>query len=272
MNIEISVSSVQRNHCPNAPAMNKPQHPSILCWPGRVARLAGVTGVILSVAVVMAEDVPLQAKRWHLEMNQRTKATIEPVTDLKGVKHEAIRFRVDYQKLSETQNYQPGTVYVPDLTFHNGTIEADLIGPIEPDDRTFVGIAFRIDPKDPQKHELVYFRPFNSGTERHLHTVQYVATGTIYDWPYLREKFPGIYESGANITNNVWFHARLEIADITVRVFVNDGKEPVLVVKDLKLGDRSGLVGFWGYPGAFANFRVTSAVEEKDKTNTETKP
>ena len=136
----------------------------------------------------VAETVPLQAGRWHLEMNSRTSATIEPVKDRKGVTHEAIHFRVDYQKLSETRNYEPGTIYVPDLTFHNGTIEADLIGPIEPDDRTFVGIAFRIDPKNPKRHELVYFRPFNSGTERHLHTVQYVATGTIYDWPYLQEK------------------------------------------------------------------------------------
>ncbi len=253
-------------------ATNESSYPPIRCWPGRAVWFAGVTSVILSVGVVRAEDVPLQAKRWHLETNPRTKATIEPVTDVEGIKHEAIRFRVDYQKLSETQNYQPGTVYVPDLTFHNGTIEADLIGPIEPDDRTFVGIAFHIDPRNPQQHELVYFRPFNSGTERHLHTVQYVATETIYDWPYLREKYPGVYESGANITNNVWFHARLEIANTTVRVFVNSDKEPVLVVKDLKLGDRSGLVGFWGYPGAFANLRVTKAVEEEIKGNTETKP
>jgi hypothetical protein len=221
---------------------------------------------------VIAEDVPVQTKRWHLEMNARTKATVEPVKDLKGVTHEAIRFRVDYQKLSETQNYQPGTVYVPDLNFHNGTIEADLIGPIEPDDRTFIGIAFRIDPKNPKQHELVYFRPFNSGTERHLHTVQYVATETIYDWPYLREKFPGVYESGAKIANNVWFHARLEVADTTVRVFVNDGKDPVLVVKDLKLGDRSGSVGFWGYPGAFTNLKVTKADGEENKHPIRNKP
>ncbi len=91
----------------------------------------------------------------------------------------------------------------------------------------------------------------NSGSERHLHTVQYVATETIYDWPYLRDKFPGVHESGANITNNVWFHARLEIANTIVRVFVDDGKEPVLVVKDLKLGDRS---------------------EAEDKSNAKSKP
>ncbi len=61
----------------------------------------------------------------------------------------------------------------------------------------------------------------------------------------------------AVIAANVWFHARLEIDGTTVRVFVHDAAEPVLVVKDLELGDRSGLVGFWGYPGAFANLKVT---------------
>jgi len=213
--------------------------------------------VLACSSAVYAADIPLDPTRWHLEMNPRTIAKIEPVKDKNGVTHQAIRFRVDYQKLSETSHYDPGTVFVTDLTFQNGTIEADLIGPIEPDDRTFVGIAFRIDPKNTKQHELIYFRPFNSGTERHQHTVQYVATNTIYDWPYLRENFPGVYEGGANIANNVWFHARLEIDGTTVQVFVNDGKEPVLVVKDLKLGEHSGHVGFWGYPGAFANLKVT---------------
>ena len=213
--------------------------------------------VLACSSAVYAADIPLDPARWHLEMNPRTTAKIEPVKDKNGVTHQAIRFRVDYQKLSETSHYDPGTVFVTDLTFQNGTIEADLIGPIEPDDRTFVGIAFRIDPKNTKQHELIYFRPFNSGTERHQHTVQYVATNTIYDWPYLRENFPGVYEGGANIANNVWFHARLEIDGTTVQVFVNDGKEPVLVVKDLKLGEHSGHVGFWGYPGAFANLKVT---------------
>ncbi len=219
-----------------------------------------ISGLLLALSVAstaFAADVPLDPGRWHLEMNARTHATIEPVTDTKGVTHPAIRFRVNYKKLSETKDYDPGSVFVTDLEFQNGTIEADLIGPIEPDDRTFVGIAFRIDPTNTKQHELIYFRPFNSGTERHLHTVQYVATNTIYDWPYLREHFPGVYEAGATIANNVWFHVRLEVDGTTVQVFVNTDTKPVLVVKDLKLGDHRGRVGFWGYPGAFANLKVT---------------
>jgi len=134
-----------------------------------------LSGVLLLSASASAGGIPLDPSRWHLEMNPRTKASIEPVTDKTGT----------------------------------------------------------------------------------THTVQYVATNTIYDWPYLREKFPGVYEGGADIANNVWFHARLEIDGTTVQVFVNEGKTPVLVVKDLKLGDHSGMIGFWGYPGAFANLKVS---------------
>ncbi len=218
-------------------------------------------GALCGATAVLAADIPLDPARWHLELDAHTKAVIQPVTDKAGVTHRAIRFVVDFTDFDQTADYKPGTVYVTDLAFHNGTIEADLAGPIDPQGRTFVGLAFRIDPKNTQRHELVYFRPFNSGTERHAHTVQYVATDTIYDWPYLRKNFPGVYEAGAIIANNTWFHARLEIDGTTVRVFVNDGNEPVLVVKDLKLGDRSGLVGFWGYPGAFANLKVTPRPE-----------
>jgi hypothetical protein len=208
-------------------------------------------------AAALAADIPLDPARWHLELDAHTKAVIQPVTDAAKTTHPAIRFVVDFKDFDQTTGYEPGTVFLPDLIFHNGIIEADLAGPIEPPGRTFVGLAFRIDPKNAKQHELIYFRPFNSGTPRHDHTVQYVATDTIYDWPYLRKNFPGVYESGATIANNTWFHVRLEIDGVTCRVFVNHSAEPVLTVKDLKLGDRSGLVGFWGYPGAFANLQVT---------------
>lgn len=231
----------------------------------KIFHLLSVTLALLSVvAVARADDIPLDASRWQLEINSHTRASIEPVVDKNGRTLEAIRLRVGYKQLSEAKDYSPGAVYVKDVAFHDGIIEADLVGPIEPDDRTFVGIAFRIDPSQPTRQELIYFRPFNSGTEREHHTVQYVATDTIYDWPYLRKNFPGVYEGRATIANNVWFHVRLEIAGTTVQVFVNDGKVPVLVVRDMKLPDKPGSVGFWGYPGAFANLKITPRVRQAE--------
>ena len=81
--------------------------------------------------------------------------------------------------------------------------------------------------------------------------------GSKYGWQYLRENFPGKYESGATIQNNEWFHVRLEIKDTAVEVFVNNSKEPVLTVDDLKNGNSIGSVGLWTWNAYYANLIIT---------------
>jgi hypothetical protein len=60
---------------------------------------------------------------------------------------------------------------------------------------------------------------------------------------------------------NGWFHARVVVASPKVSVFVDEGKEPALVVE--QLSDRKkGLVGIWvgnGSGGDFANLKITPA-------------
>ena len=138
--------------------------------------------------------------------------------------------------------------YLRDFEFQNGTIECDIASGI------FTGIAFRV--KNGGQFECIYFRPFNSGTEKHDNTVQYVAKGTKYSWHYLRKNFPGKYESGADIKKYEWFHVKLEIKDTTVKVFINDDPEPALVVDDMKYGISKGSVGFWSWDGYFANLNI----------------
>ena len=142
-----------------------------------------------------------------------------------------------------------GIVYLKDFNFTNGTIECDIAS------ETFSGIAFRVE--NDESGECIYFRPFNSGGDRHGNTVQYSLKGSIYGWQYLRENFPGKYESGADIQVNEWFHVRLEIKDTTVKVFVNNSKEPVLTVNDLKSEQSSGSVGLWTWNAYYANLVIT---------------
>jgi hypothetical protein len=55
---------------------------------------------------------------------------------------------------------------------------------------------------------------------------------------------------------------------VIARVFAIDAREPVLVVKDPKLGERSGLVGFLGYPGTFTkleNYAARSVTDPPSK-------
>jgi hypothetical protein len=139
--------------------------------------------------------------------------------------------------------------YLKEFEFQNGTIECDMASGI------FTGIAFRA--KNGGQFECIYFRPFNAGTEKHDYTVQYVAKGSKYSWHYLRKNFPGKYESGAEIKKNEWFHARLEIRDTSVKVYINNDPEPVLIVEDMKYGISRGSVGFWSWDGYFANLKIT---------------
>lgn len=141
-----------------------------------------------------------------------------------------------------------GACLLTDSNFKNGVIEVEIASDI------FTGIIFRADSH--KKGECVYFRSFNSGTKKHKKTVQYVAKGTKYTWNYLRQNFPGKYESGANIKKNEWFHVKLVVKDKTVKAYVNNSSEPILTVNDMKLGDKSGSVGLWTWKGYFANLKI----------------
>ncbi len=152
------------------------------------------------------------------------------------------------------------------IDFKDGIIKVDLFGKLNgkgsPEARTFIGIAFRTSP-DHKSFEAVYFRPTNGrkaqpGSPRDKRAVQYFSYP---DWKFdrLRKDFPdGRYESGADIIDNEWFTARLEIEGASVKVYVNDKLE--LVVNDMRLGNaRQGGIGLWvdiGTEGYFSNLQV----------------
>jgi hypothetical protein len=152
------------------------------------------------------------------------------------------------------------------IEFGDGTISVDLYGKLNGkgsrDARAFIGIAFRTSP-DHQNFEAVYFRPTNGrkaqpGSPRDQRAIQYFSYP---DWKFdrLRKAFPdGRYESGADIIDNEWFAARLEIKGASAKVFVNDKLE--LVVNDMRLGsEKKGGIGLWvdiGTEGYFANLKV----------------
>ena len=118
---------------------------------------------------------------------------------------------------------------------------------------------------DEKTYDAVYFRPFNFKAEdpaRRLRAVQYIRDPT-YTWQKLRTEHPGKNEQPVNPVPdpNGWFHARVVVANPKVSVFVNDAKEPSLVVD--QLSDRKkGLVGLWlgnTSAGDFANFKIVPA-------------
>lgn len=147
-----------------------------------------------------------------------------------------------------------------DVTFTNGTIEADVAGkPAAGSDgaaRGFVGLAFRATPHAAQ-FECFYIRPTNGRADDQLrrnHSTQYVSHPD-FTWQKLRTEAPGVYESYVDLETGVWTHLKLEITGVRARLYVNGASQPVLIVNDLKRGATSGQVGLWIGAGTEAYFR-----------------
>jgi hypothetical protein len=116
---------------------------------------------------------------------------------------------------------------------------------------------------DGKTFEAVYFRPFNFLNVKpfQARAVQYVAWPE-HTWEKLRADTPGVYEAAVNPIPDPskWFHARIEVTKQKVKVWVDDGKEPCLVVDRLSGRDK-GKVGLWvdSREGTFSNLKIVSA-------------
>lgn len=157
-----------------------------------------------------------------------------------------------------------GLAIVNGIPFRNGTIEVDVAGRrgpyAAPDDRGFIGIAFRVSP-NAERFEYIYLRPENGRADdqvRRNHSIQY-ASHPDFPWPRMRKEFPERYESYVDLEPGVWTRMRIVVAGTSARLFVHDAPQPALVVNDLKLGESEGGVALWigpGTEGFFSNLRV----------------
>jgi hypothetical protein len=152
-----------------------------------------------------------------------------------------------------------GVVWVKDASFSTGTIEVDLRGK-DVMQQSFLGIAFH--GVDTTTMDIVYFRPFNfrsADPVRKIHAVQYVSHPD-FPWHKLREEKNGIYEKAVNPAPAAtdWFHAKIEVGEKEIKVYVNNNSTPSLTVEKLN-ARKDGRIGLWneGLPGDFANLVIT---------------
>jgi hypothetical protein len=155
----------------------------------------------------------------------------------------------------------PGVAWLENILFGNGIIEFDAQGK-DVLQHSFIGIAFH--GLNDTTYDAVYFRPFNFKSPdavRRSHSVQYISHPA-FDWEKLRTEFPNQYEQAVSPAPDAaeWFHVRVVISNPKVTVYVNDNKQPVLVID--QLSDRKrGKIGFWvgnQSDGNFANIKITS--------------
>lgn len=107
-------------------------------------------------------------------------------------------------------------VRVVDIVFQDGTIEVKLLSRLlptaMPQDRGFIGIAFRISEAN-DRFECIYIRPTNGRAEQQLRrnrSTQYFSFPD-YKFDRLRKEAAGEYESYADMGLTEWITLRIEV-------------------------------------------------------------
>ncbi len=160
----------------------------------------------------------------------------------------------------------PTFVKVKGIDLKDGTIEVKVLSRLlknaSASARGFIGVAFHIDSLN-SRFEGIYLRPTNGRAEDQLrrnHSIQYFSHPD-YAFDRLRKEAEGVYESYADMGLNEWITMRIEVKGKQAKLFLNDNKQPSLIVNDLKLGDNvSGAIGLWvdgGTEGYFKDLKIT---------------
>ena len=157
-----------------------------------------------------------------------------------------------------------GLAVLKAVSFHNGTIEADVAGTVANGAaeaaRGFIGISFRLQGN---KQERFYVRPTNGRATDQLrrnHSTQYVSEPE-WPWERLRKESPGVYESYTDMVPGEWIHLRIVVKGTEAELYVGGAQQPALLVHDLKMGDASGGVALWigpGTEGFFRNLKISN--------------
>ncbi|MFC4635322.1 family 16 glycoside hydrolase [Dokdonia ponticola] len=144
-----------------------------------------------------------------------------------------------------------GRATVKNLSFTNGTIEVDVYAKST---RSFAGISFR---EQNDNLEEVYMRLHKSSQ---ADAVQYTPMfNNESNWQLYRE-----YQASTSFKNQGWNSLRIEVANHSSEVFVNNVK--VMTIDHLRTDQNEGLIGLWALFGnRFSNFRVMhSSNSEKE--------
>jgi hypothetical protein len=209
-----------------------------------------MVGKSISAQTINLNKESLQPNQVHMSFEK-----LEGNEVLKVVKDSAVQ-AVD----------EPTFVRIKDLNFINGSIEVKVLSRLLKNApyyaRGFIGLAFRIDDKN-STYESIYIRPTNGRVDdqiRRNHSIQYYAYPE-FKFDKLRKISPEKYESYWDMGLNEWITMRIEVKGKEANLFLNNSKYPVLVVKDLKLGENiQGGIGLWveiGTEGFFKDLKIT---------------
>ncbi|MFD2904215.1 hypothetical protein [Sphingobacterium anhuiense] len=220
--------------------------------------------VKLVVALILTAFLVNQATAQQIKLEEDRLTAVQTsmsITHIKGKK--AVRV---VKSPTVKEDDEATYVKINDFNFKNGIIEVEVLSRLLPDApahaRGFIGLAFRIN-EDDSKFESIYVRPTNSTVNDQLRrnrTIQYFSYPN-FKFPHSRASAPGQYESYAPIALDEWIKLKIEVNGDQAKLFINDSKQPYLIVNDLKMGaDQSGSLGLFvdiGTEGFFRNLKVS---------------
>jgi hypothetical protein len=174
--------------------------------------------------------------------------------DLVNAKAEAVNYRgrraVRLDPAPGKNSNETLLAILPGSNFKNGTIQVDVAGApragAPPTSRGFIGIAFRVQSQG-AKFECFYVRPTNARVDDQLrrnHSAQYISAPD-FPWERLRKESPGVYESYVDLEAGAWTTLKIVVSGTKAQLYVNNAKEPCLIVNDLKLGESEGRIALW---------------------------
>ncbi|WP_321343914.1 hypothetical protein [uncultured Draconibacterium sp.] len=147
-----------------------------------------------------------------------------------------------------------GVAIAQDISFKNGIIEFDMC--IQPG-RGFAGVRFHGDGMG--NTEEFYIRKHQSGNPD---AMQYTP---VYNGNAGWQLYYGDgYGAAKQHVFDEWFSVKLVISGNRGEVYISDMEKPVLVIHELKMGERDGKIAFYG-PARFANIKVTPMVSPELK-------
>jgi hypothetical protein len=214
---------------------------------------------------------------WVAPSRAQTRSTTLPLDSTEGLKPVNAKVEpVTYKgrkAIRVTDNAPEGTsddgrfVVVTGSQFQDGLIAVDVAGDRVPGAtevaRGFVGVAFRV-AQDGPPFEAFYLRPYNGRSDDQLqrnHSAQYISSPE-FPWNRLRQEFPGKYETYVDLVPGEWTKLKIEVKGDKARLYVNDAREPTLIVNHLLLlhGETKGAIALFislGSVAHFSNLRVS---------------
>ncbi len=192
------------------------------------------------------------------------------VTELNGEK--VMKVERDLKALPFDINHLGATVNGPlyaklkGTDFENGTIEVKVLSRIQkntpyPDSWGFIGLAFRIDDNN-SAFEAMYVRPKVGRAANPVvrnQAIQYYSYPD-YKMDNIGRTPGGPFEGSADIGLNEWITLRIEVKRQRCALYINNAKEPSLVINQMKGKTTHGCVGLWvdiGTEGYFKDLKIT---------------